>query len=170
MTRTVFHGGRIFDGTGADLRDGDVVVEDGRIVEVGPGLDGDEGVDCASKALLPGMFDCHIHLAGRYDDDELTLQHRPFSYAFFLIPENLRLTLACGITTVRDAGGVDAGLRKAVEDGVLVGPRMQISITMLSQTGGHNDPWLPSGGLTADWLPYPGFPAGVCDGVEGVRT
>ena len=40
---------------------------------------------------------------------------------------------------MRDAGGADAGLRKAVNDGVLVGPRMQVAITMLSQTGGHND-------------------------------
>jgi imidazolonepropionase-like amidohydrolase len=170
MTRTVFHGGSVFDGTGADLAAADVVIEDGTIVDVGPGLDGDVGIDCAGKALLPGLFDCHIHLAGRYDDDELTLQHRPFSYGFFLIPENLRITLALGITTVRDAGGTDAGLRKAVDDGVLVGPRMQVSITMLSQTGGHNDSWLPSGGMSADWLPYPGFPSGVCDGIDGVRT
>jgi imidazolonepropionase-like amidohydrolase len=170
MTRTVFHGGSVFDGTGADLAEADVVIEDGTIVDVGRGLDGDVGVDCAGKALLPGLFDCHVHLAGRYDDDELTLQHRPFSYGFFLIPENLRITLALGITTVRDAGGTDAGLRKAVEDGVLVGPRMQVSITMLSQTGGHNDSWLPSGGMSADWMPYPGFPSGVCDGVDGVRT
>ena len=170
MTRTLFHGAAVFDGTGAALADGDVVIEDGRIVEVGAGLDGDEAIDCAGKALLPGLFDCHIHLAGRYEDDELTLQHRPFSYGFFLIPENLRITLALGITTVRDAGGADAGLRKAVDDGVLVGPRMQVSITMLSQTGGHNDPWLPSGGLSADWLPYPGFPGGVCDGVDGARA
>ncbi len=170
MTRTVFHGGSVFDGTGADLAAADVVIEAGTIVDVGPGLDGDVGIDCAGKSLLPGLFDCHIHLAGRYDDDELTLQHRPFSYGFFLIPENLRITLALGITTVRDAGGSDAGLRKAVEDGVLVGPRMQVSITMLSQTGGHNDSWLPSGGMSADWLPYPGFPSGVCDGVDGVRT
>ena len=85
------------------------------------------------------------------------------------MPENLRLTLACGITTVRDAGGADLGLKRAVDDGVIPGPRMQISITMLSQTGGHNDGWLPSGGVTADWLPYPGFPDGRCDGVGGVR-
>ena len=170
MTRTLFHGGSVFDGTGADLAEADVVIENGAIVDVGADLDGDEGVDCSGKTLLPGLFDCHIHLAGRYDDDELTLQHRPFSYGFFLIPENLRTTLALGITTVRDAGGVDAGLRKAVADGVLTGPRMQVSITMLSQTGGHNDPWLPSGGTSADWLPYPGFPSGVCDGVDGVRT
>ncbi|MGZ8572141.1 MAG: amidohydrolase family protein [Actinomycetota bacterium] len=169
MTRTVFHGGEVFDGTGAPLAKGDLVIEEGRVAALGADLDGDEGVDCTGKSLLPGLFDCHVHLGGRYDDDELTLQHRPFSYGFFLMPENLRLTLACGITTVRDAGGADLGLKRAVDDGVIPGPRMQISITMLSQTGGHNDGWLPSGGVTADWLPYPGFPDGRCDGVEGVR-
>ncbi len=167
--RTVFHGGRVFDGTGADLAAGDVVIEDGLIVEVGTGLDGDEGVDCAGKALLPGLFDCHVHLTSLYEDDELTIQHRPFSYSFYLVPGILRQTLALGITTVRDAGGADAGLRQAVADGVLVGPRMQVSSTMLSQTGGHSDDVLPSGGISAGWLPYPGFPAGVCDGVDGCR-
>ncbi|GIU98208.1 MAG: hydrolase [Actinomycetota bacterium] len=170
MTRILFAGGSVFDGTGADPAPADVVVEDGRIVEVAPGLDGDEVVDCSGTTLLPGLFDCHVHLAARYDDDELSVAHRPFSYGFFLIPENLRITLALGITTVRDAGGADAGLRRAIEDGVLVGPRVQVAITMLSQTGGHNDPWLPSGAVSPDWLPYPGFPSGVCDGVEGVRT
>ena len=124
--RTVFHGGRVFDGTGADLAPGDVAVEDGRIVEVGTGLDGDEGVGCSGKAVLPGLFDTHVHLTSRYEDDELTIQHRPFSYGFYLVPGILRQTLALGITTVRDAGGADAGLRQAVADGVLVGPRMQV--------------------------------------------
>jgi len=167
--RTVFRGGRVFDGTMAPLADADVVIEDGRIVEVGSGLDGDEGVDCAGKALLPGLFDAHVHLTGTYEDDELTIQHRPFSYSFYQTPTNLMTTLRLGITSVRDAGGADAGLRRAVEDGVLVGPRMQVSITMLSQTGGHNDEVLPSGGISAGWQPYPGFPSGVCDGVDGVR-
>jgi len=167
--RTVFHGGRVFDGTGADLATGDVAIQDGRIVEVGAGLDGDEVVDCVGKAALPGLFDTHVHVTSRYEDDELTIQHRPFSYGFYLVPAILRQTLALGITTVRDAGGADAGLRQAVADGVLVGPRMQVSITMLSQTAGHKDDVLPSGGISAGWLPYPGFPAGVCDGVDGCR-
>jgi imidazolonepropionase-like amidohydrolase len=169
MARTVFHGGRIFDGTGAPLADGDVVIEGGTIVEVGSGLDGDDGVDCSGKALLPGLFDCHVHVTGTYEDDELTIQHRPFSYGFYQTPKNLLTTIALGITSVRDAGGADAGLRQAVNDGVLVGPRMQVAITMLSQTGGHNDEYLPSGGISAGWVTYPGFPDGVCDGVDGVR-
>ncbi len=167
--RTLFHGGKVFDGTMAPLADGDVVIEDGTIVEVGPGLDGDDGVDCTGKALLPGLFDTHVHLTGTYEDDELTIQHRPFSYGFYQTPANLMTTVRLGITSVRDAGGADAGLRRAVDEGVLVGPRMQVAITMLSQTGGHNDEVLPSGGISAGWQPYPGFPSGVCDGVDGVR-
>src|SRR6266516_625825 len=62
MTRTLFKGGRVFDGTGAPLAEADVVVEAGRILEVGAGLDGDEAVDVSGLAVLPGMFDCHGHV------------------------------------------------------------------------------------------------------------
>src|SRR4051794_41327011 len=167
--RTVFRGGKVFDGTMAPLADADLVIEDGKIVEVGSGLDGDDGVDCAGKALLPGLFDTHVHLTGSYEDDELTIQHRPFSYGFYQTPANLLTTLRLGITSVRDAGGADAGLRRAVEDGVLVGPRMQVAITMLSQTGGHKDEGLPGGGISAGWEPDPRVPSGGCDGGGGVR-
>jgi imidazolonepropionase-like amidohydrolase len=169
MTRRVFIGGRVFDGTGAAISDGDVAIEDGLIVEVGPGLDGDEGVDCSGKALLPGLFDCHVHLAFRYEDfDDTRVMNEPFSIPFYRVAENLRLTLALGITTVRDAAGADAGLRLAVGEGTLIGPRMQISVNMLSMTGGHSDPWLPSGAVGPWGVTYPGMPSGVCDGVEGV--
>jgi imidazolonepropionase-like amidohydrolase len=167
--RTVFHGGVVFDGTGTPPAVGDVVIDGGRIVEVGSGLDGDEAVDCAGKALLPGLFDCHVHLAFRYEDfDEYARMQEPFSVAFYRMVQTLRTTLALGITTVRDAAGADAGLRLAVEEGTLVGPRMQISVTMLSMTGGHNDPWLPSGTHGIFGIEYPGMPSGVCDGVDGV--
>ena len=159
----------MFDGSGAAPAEADVVIEDGRIVEVGSGLDGDDAVGCAGKALLPGLFDCHVHLAFRYEDfDEYARMQEPFSLAFFRMAENLRITLALGITTVRDASGADAGLRAAVEEGTLVGPRMQISVNMLSMTGGHNDPWLPSGVEGVFGTPYPGMPSGVCDGVDEV--
>jgi imidazolonepropionase-like amidohydrolase len=169
MTRTVFTGGRVFDGTGSPLADGDVVVDGGRIVDVGTALDGDEAVDVAGKAILPGLFDCHIHLAMRYEDfDETRMMNEPFSLRFFRMAENLRRTIALGITTARDASGADAGLKAAVEQGVLVGPRMQISVNMLSMTGGHNDAWVPSGGRGIWGIEYPGMPSGVCDGVDGV--
>ena len=104
MTRVVFSGGSIFDGTGAMPAAGDVAIEDGRIVDVGLGLDGDERIDVTGKTLLPGLFDCHVHLATRYEDiDETRVMNEPFSLPFFRIAENLRTTLALGITTVRDA-------------------------------------------------------------------
>jgi imidazolonepropionase-like amidohydrolase len=167
--RIVLSGGRVFDGTGAPTGDADVSFEDGRIVDVGPGLDGDESVDVAGATLLPGLFDCHVHVSERFEDfDELEVMHRPFSYRFFLIAENLRRTLALGITTIRDAAGADLGLKRAVEDGILVGPRMRISVNALSMTGGHSDGWMPSGGLSVWGVSYPGMPDAVCDGVEGV--
>jgi imidazolonepropionase-like amidohydrolase len=159
----------VFDGTGAPLAEADVVIEGGRVVEVGAGLDADEAMDCTGKALLPGLFDCHVHLAYDHDDlDEAAALYRPFSYGFYRTPGILRTTIGLGITTVRDASGADAGLRQAVDDGLLVGPRMQVSLTMLSITGGHNDPWVPSGALSPLALPYTGMPDGVCDGVDGV--
>ncbi len=171
MTRTVFTGGQVFDGTGSPPAEADLVIEDGRIVEVGPGLDGDLAVDVSGRCLLPGLFDCHVHLAMRHEDiDELGAMHLPFSYGFFTIAENLRLTLALGITTVRDAAGADLALKRAVEDGVMPGPRMQISVNMLSMTGGHNDAWLPSGAVSAWGVAYPGMPDGVCDGIAGVTA
>ena len=171
MARIVLHGGRVFDGTGADAADADVVLEDGRIVDVGPGLDGDDGVDVSGRTLLPGLFDCHVHLAFRYEDfDEVRLAYTPFSYRFFQFPETLRWYLAMGITTVRDAGGADWGMKRAVEDGVLPGPRMQISVTMLSMTGGHGDSHLPCGGIAPYAIPYPGMPDPVADGPEALRA
>jgi imidazolonepropionase-like amidohydrolase len=171
VARIVLHGGRVFDGTGADVADADVVFEDGRIVDVGPGLDGDEGVDVSGRTLLPGLFDCHVHLSFRYEDfDEVRLAYTPFSYRFFQLPETLRWYLAMGITTVRDAGGADWGMKRAVADGVLPGPRMQISVTMLSMTGGHADAQLPCGGIAPYAVPYPGMPSPVADGPDALRA
>src|SRR5918992_85357 len=62
MTRTLFSGARILDGTGAAPAEADLVIEDGRIVEIGRGLDGDDRVDLAGKTVLPGLFDCHTHV------------------------------------------------------------------------------------------------------------
>src|SRR5690606_6751561 len=60
--RTLFTGGLLFDGTGDQPRPADVVIEGGRIVDVGTGLDGDVAVDCTGRTILPGLFDCHVHL------------------------------------------------------------------------------------------------------------
>jgi len=168
MTRTVLSGGQVFDGTGSPIAAADVVIADGRILDVGIGLDGDEQVDVSGLTLLPGFFDCHVHVMVSGVDLVRRLQ-RPFSYQFFQAAGNLAATLDCGITTVRDAGGADLGVQRAVADGLIDGPRVQIAISALSQTGGHGDGWLPSGITTSLMSPHPGRPAGLVDGPEEMR-
>jgi imidazolonepropionase-like amidohydrolase len=168
MPRTVLSGGRVFDGTGSPAASADVVIGDGKIIDVGTGLDGDEQVDVRGLTVLPGLFDCHVHVMVSGIDLARRLQ-RPFSYQFFLAARNLAATLDCGITTVRDAGGADLGVQRAVEDGLIDGPRIQISVSPLTQTGGHGDGWLPSGTTTFLIPPHPGRPHGLADGPDEVR-
>ncbi|MGW0835958.1 amidohydrolase family protein [Streptomyces prunicolor] len=166
--RTVFTGGLLFDGTGAAPAPADVVVSDGRIVDVGTGLDGDTQVDCTGRTLLPGLFDCHVHLTLNGIGLLGALQ-KPFSYQFYEAAVNLRRTLEAGITTVRDAAGADLGIKQAVEDGLLTGPRVQISIGLITQTGGHGDPWMPSGQCAGLAVPHPGRPPAMADGPDEMR-
>ncbi len=166
--RTLFTNGAVFDGTGAAPAPADVVVEGGRIVDVGTRLDGDEAVDLAGQTLLPGLFDCHVHVMFSHIDMWELLQ-QPFSYAFYVAAHNLAATLGAGITSVRDAGGADLGVKQAVHDGLVLGPRMQISITMLSQTGGHGDGWMASGQHVKLLFAHPGRPSGLVDGEDEVR-
>jgi imidazolonepropionase-like amidohydrolase len=168
MTRTVFTGGQVFDTRTAAASAADVVVEAGRIVDVGSGLDGDESVDVSGRTILPGLFDCHTHVVLSHIDVWKLIQ-QPFSYRFYEAERNLRATLDTGITSVRDAGGADLGIKKALQDGLIAGPRLQISIRMLSQTGGHGDEWLPSGNMASIFPDYPGSPAALVDGAEEMR-
>jgi imidazolonepropionase-like amidohydrolase len=131
MTRQLFQGASVFDGTGSPPALADIVVEDGRVVGVGTGLDGDESIDLSGRTILPGLFDCHVHVVFSHVDLWRSAQS-PFSYRFFEAAANLRRTLDIGITSIRDAGGADLGIKQAVEDGLTAGPRMQIS---LSTTG-----------------------------------
>lgn len=168
MTRTLFAGGRVIDGTGADHPGADIVVEDGRIVDIGPDLDADERVDVSGKTLLPGLFDCHTHVTVSSIDMTRNAQ-TPFSYRFYQALHNLEATLRIGITTVRDAGGADLGIKQAVEDGLIRGPRMQISLSMISQTGGHGDSWTVSGAELRLFPRHPGVPDTIVNGTDEMR-
>ena len=168
MSRTLLRGGRVFDPHSLSIADGDVVIEDGRVVDVGPGLDGDEAVDVAGRTLLPGMFDCHDHVVMEHFD-YLRIFTEPFSLQFFYAARVLRQTLNLGITTVRDAWGADAGVKAAVERGVVQGPRLRITVSMVAQTGGHADSWSLCGGMLPVLPPHPGRPSGVIDGPQNLR-
>lgn len=171
MTRLVLAGGSIFDGSGAAPAVGDVVIEDGRIVDVGVGLDGDETVDCSGSAVYPGFIDSHVHFMFDGDLDPMASVNTPFSLNFFLAAERMARTLAIGVTSIREAGGSDLGVKEAQQRGLAAGPHMQISITILSQTGGHADMWHVCGGVLPDFISmgHPGMPDAVVDGPEEMR-
>jgi imidazolonepropionase-like amidohydrolase len=95
LPRTVLQGGAVFDPHSLTVADADVVVEGGRVVEIGPGLDGDEAVDVGGRTLLPGMFDCHTHVVMEHFD-YLRLLIEPFSLQFFYATKALRQTLDLG--------------------------------------------------------------------------
>jgi imidazolonepropionase-like amidohydrolase len=101
--------------------------------------------------------------------DLLGWLHEPFSLQFYRAMHHMAATLATGITTVRDACGADLGVREAQRLGLVRGPRVQISINLLSQTGGHNDPWEASGCLLPAFVNHPGRPDGVVDGPDEAR-
>lgn len=168
MSRVVFRGAQVFDGTGALPAPADVTVEDGRIIDVGHGLDGDTAVDVSGATLFPGFFDCHVHVMASHFDLWREI-NTPYSYRYFDGARNLGQTLRGGITFVRDAAGADLGVKQAREDGLIAGPRMHLSLTMVSQTGGHNDDWLVSGVRAPVDPVTPGNPSGVVDGPDEMR-
>jgi imidazolonepropionase-like amidohydrolase len=140
---TAFLHAVIVTGDGRAPFPGSVVVEGVRIVDVieegGPSVPVDRAVDCAGRTLLPGLIDAHVHI-GALDVDIRDQQRRYFdSEAALRIGRALTDLLDQGYTTVRDAGGADAGFRLAVEQGVVAGPRLRVSGQPLSQTGGHGD-------------------------------
>jgi imidazolonepropionase-like amidohydrolase len=175
MAFLLIRNGTLIDGRGgAPLSGAAVLIEDNKIKAVGRerSIRKPEGevaeIDAQGGYILPGLIDAHVHLMGEGFDLQKELV-TPFSFKFYKAMAHLRRTVECGVTSVRDAGGTDAGVKMAVEQGLIVGPRIQISVTGLSTTGGHGDSWMPSGADLGQFGAYPGMPDGICDGPEHVR-
>ncbi|MCJ1779441.1 amidohydrolase family protein [Staphylococcus sciuri] len=160
----------LIDGTGKDIQRGvDIKVENHVISEIGTHLNGDNIIEGNGQYLLPGMIDSHVHVMLEMEPLERRLA-TPFSYNFYKAIDHLKRTVDAGVTTVRDALGADLGLKEAVNDGLILGPRLQISVNALTITGGHGDSYTKSGiQLPILQDGYPGLPSGICDGVNEVR-
>ncbi len=161
----------IVSGTGDEPFVGSVVVEDGRIADVvegGARPPAGTVVGCGGRTLLPGLIDAHVHIGAV--DVNITDQQRHYFDSELALRMGRALTalLDQGFTTGRDAGGADAGFRRAVAAGVVAGPRLLVSGRPLSQTGGHGDRRLPTEDATAP-ASRVGLRSRVVDGVDEVR-
>jgi len=166
---------RLIDGTGRDpLEAVAVVCEEGRVTAAGSRRDvripdGAQVIEGDDLTLMPGLMDMHVHLA--VSDSALNftrLLMTPRSLNLLFAVPHCEATLRAGVTTVRDAGITPASVRVAVERGLFPGPRMQMAVSILSQTGGHGDTMMPCG---SDVPLDCGIdvPNGVTDGVEGMH-
>ena len=172
----VLTGATLIDGTGASpIPDAVVVIDGERIAAAGARAHvrvpaRAEVVDLDGLTLLPGLIDTHDHLAShgyalttRWGLDE------PASTAHLRTGSVLAHTIGMGYTTVRDAGGLDAGFKLAVDEGLVEGPRLSLSVKIISPTGGIGDSISPSG--HACWLPPdPALPDSVANGIDQVRA
>jgi len=142
ITAVIFRNGLLVDGS-APKPSGrvDVLVENGRIVAVSSERiekDGAVEIDLADKTIMPGLIDCHMH-PFLTDMNLMKLEDTPVSLVTAQASVVLNRLLDRGFTTIRDAAGGDWGLKQAVDDGLIAGPRLFISGRALSQTGGHGD-------------------------------
>ncbi|HEV3334423.1 MAG TPA: amidohydrolase family protein [Bryobacteraceae bacterium] len=145
----VLRAARLFDGTSdALIEPGIIVVANGTIQSVGSRSipSGATVIDLGDATLLPGFIDAHTHLSYDFHPDYnasalLDLQ-RPVSEKAIRATVNARKTLMAGFTTVRDVGStdfLDVGLRNAINEGLVPGPRMLVAVHALGSTGGHCD-------------------------------
>lgn len=173
MVYLFIHNGTLIDGNGGKpLENAGVLIKDQQIIAAGVEdsikhpHEKIKYIDAQKGFILPGFIDCHVHLmftGFRFEDPLFT----PLSLYFYQATVNLKKTLNAGVTTVRDAGMADFGVKTAVEQGIIPGPRLQISIMPLSVSGGHFDLQLKSGHQVK--TTYPGLPESVCDGKDEVR-
>jgi imidazolonepropionase-like amidohydrolase len=168
---------RLFDSvSGKIIEHGIVLVSDQKIQAVGTDVRipaNAKVIDLGDATLLPGFIDAHVHLSAEssnsyYEDFFQGIMRFPAEQALWGA-KYAKATLEAGVTTVRDLGSSDyiaLGLRNAINDGVIPGPRMLIVNNAVGSTGGHadQDPYPPQRIAVAGPL------LGVCNGPDECRA
>jgi len=156
---------QLFDGSNRDLLAGTLLVVDGRIASLDAGVErGDVHLDARGGVVLPGLIDAHFHAYG-ISMDGFVNNGSPLSYVALMGARRLEKALRRGFTTVRDPGGGDAGIARAIAEDVIRTPRYLWMGAALSQTGGHGDPR----SAELDLCACGAYSSEVVDGVDDLR-
>lgn len=168
--KTLIWCGSLIDGVSDKAKnDVTIVIDQHKITGIQNGFvkaaTGDKVIDLRNRTVMPGWIDCHVHLsleigATSYLDEfrlnEADYIYRSVNYA--------KTTLMTGFTTVRDAGGgVVISMKRAINQGVMVGPRIYAAGTAIGSTGSHGD---PTNGYRSDLMGDPGIKEGVANGAD----
>lgn len=150
-------GGMVFDSALRSFRAADVSIVDGRIAALNADIPAASSLDCRGKYMIPGLIDCHVHLSGSGDPQELNAARTTsLAQRAWKAETYARATLHAGVTTVRDLGAADRlniEMARAIESGLIEGPRMFAAGLGVTMTGGHGH----------------GFLATEADGPDAVR-
>lgn len=169
--------GALYDGTsatdGAVHRGVDLFLDGGLVHELkphDPGLvvgDSHTHIDCSAYTVTPGLIDCHGHVTV-LGLDSGSMDTMLTGESLLWVEKILHTTLVDGgVTTLRDVGGATDLHKRLVDNGTILGPRLKISIAMLSTTGGHADfrgVDRCHGELSRLWPEAPGRPSSIVDG------
>jgi imidazolonepropionase-like amidohydrolase len=167
----------LYDGASADQsavhHRVDLYVEGGRIRRLAPhdpalALGSEHRkVDCSTLTVTPGLIDCHEHVT-LFGTQRLHHEIMSSPAAMLYVEKILYTTLVDGgVTTGRDVGGATHLMKRMVDSGAMLGPRLKIAISMLSSTGGHGDFLGPDrchATLSPVWPAGPGRPSNLVDG------
>ncbi|MCR9198129.1 MAG: amidohydrolase family protein [Planctomycetaceae bacterium] len=171
---TIIHAGRLIDGTTNVRSECSLIIVDGRIQQIDEGYTapekGDTLISLTQHTVMPGLMDMHTHLMSQHSA-------KSYSEKFFMSKPEYALrstvyakrTLLAGFTTVREVGddGTNGvALRKAINQGWVVGPRIYTAGKSLATTGGHAD---PTNGLSGDFRKQAGPVDGVINGADEAR-
>jgi len=165
-------GANIFDGQNEKLATGmSVLVEGNKIAKIAKSIPAPAGatvIDAKGKVLMPGLTDVHWHVMFNAVPIP-TLVSADVSYLTLIGAQSAQDDLMRGFTTVRDVGGNPFGIKKAIDQGMIPGPRIYPSGPMISQTSGHSDNRPPTEPEHETYLEK-NYMLAVADGVPDVIT
>ena len=172
---TYLHCGKLIDTKDGKVLTNKTIIVSGKKIQsvengfVEPQSENDVVIDLKDKTVMPGLTDMHVHMEMETNpnaySEGFSLNDADFAFKSL---HNAEVTLMAGFTTVRDLGGsgINVSLRNAINQGLVVGPRIFTSEKSLATTGGHAD---PTNGVNKELMGDPGPKEGVVNSVDDAK-